>query len=225
MRSLRFDPAHFKKIILFICLFLAVLGLCGCTWFLWFRRVGFSLRSLLLLPSTGSRLEGFSSWQHMGFSCSGACGIFPDQGSNSCLLCWRRRILIHCTTREVLPSPPFSSSSTFPVKFCTCCKMDPADLVDEKESSDQPDGPTLASTPHGTWSSLSICSGPRPPCLGRGEAAPVCSLCCPLEPLTVPTSPTLPRLSALVLVWDGNSRPLDSLQGMSWPAGVPVSLF
>ena len=39
----------------------------------------------------------------------------------------------------------------------------------------------------------------------------------------VPTSPTLPRLSALVLDLVGNSQPLDSLQGMSWPAGVLVS--
>ena len=65
----------------------------------------------------------------------------------------------------------FSSSSTFPVKSCTCCKMAPADLVDEKESSDQLDGPTLASTPHGTWASPSICGGPRPPCLGKGRSS------------------------------------------------------
>ena len=32
-------------------------------------------------------------------SCSAACGIFPDQGSNPCPLLWER-ILNHCTTRE-----------------------------------------------------------------------------------------------------------------------------
>ena len=35
-----------------------------------------------------------------GLSCSAACGIFPDQGSNPCPLHWR--ILNHCATREVL---------------------------------------------------------------------------------------------------------------------------
>ena len=49
--------------------------------------VGFSLRWLLLLRSTGSRRAGFSScsmWASVvvahGFSCSVACGILPDQG-------------------------------------------------------------------------------------------------------------------------------------------------
>ena len=36
-----------------------------------------------------------------GLSCSAACGIFPDQGSNPCP-CIGRRILSHCATREVL---------------------------------------------------------------------------------------------------------------------------
>ena len=57
----------------------------------------------LLLWSTGSRLTGFSgcnTWVHQlqstgsvfvlqGFSCSVACGIFPDQGSNPCPLHWQ----------------------------------------------------------------------------------------------------------------------------------------
>ena len=34
-----------------------------------------------------------------GLSCSAACGIFPDQGSNPCPLHWRRS-LNHCVTRE-----------------------------------------------------------------------------------------------------------------------------
>ena len=34
-----------------------------------------------------------------GLSCSSACGIFPDQGSNPCP-CIGRQILNHCATRE-----------------------------------------------------------------------------------------------------------------------------
>ena len=59
------------------------------------RCVGFSLQWLLLLQSTGSRRAGFSScgsWAlerrlsscGTGLSCSTACGIFLDQGSNPC---------------------------------------------------------------------------------------------------------------------------------------------
>ena len=50
--------------------------------------MGFSLQWLLLLQSTGSRHAGFSSCGH-GLSCSAACGIFPDQGSNPCPLHWQ----------------------------------------------------------------------------------------------------------------------------------------
>ena len=69
---------------------------------------GFSLQWLLLLWSTGSRHAGFSScgtrvsvvvahWLKSagsvvvahGLSCSTACGIFPDQGSNPCPLHWQ----------------------------------------------------------------------------------------------------------------------------------------
>ena len=45
------------------------------------RCAGFSLRWLLLLQRTGSRAHGLS--------CSAARGIFPDQGSNLCLLNWQ----------------------------------------------------------------------------------------------------------------------------------------
>ena len=91
------------------------------------RFARFSLRWLLLLRSTGSRCVGFSSfgtWAQQlwltgsvvvahrpqstssvvvanGLSCSVARGIFPDQESNLCP-CIGRRILNHCTTREVL---------------------------------------------------------------------------------------------------------------------------
>ena len=41
-----------------------------------------------LLQSTGSRRAGSAIVAH-GPSCSGACGIFPDQGSNPCPLHWQ----------------------------------------------------------------------------------------------------------------------------------------
>ena len=54
---------------------------------------GFSLRWLLLLRNTGSRHAGFSGCGlqalELRFSCSTACGIFPDQGSNPCPLHWQ----------------------------------------------------------------------------------------------------------------------------------------
>ena len=46
---------------------------------------GLSLSRPLLLRSTGSRRAGSSIVAH-GPSCSAACGIFPDQGSNPCSL-------------------------------------------------------------------------------------------------------------------------------------------
>ena len=42
----------------------------------------------LLLRSTGSRCAGSAIVAH-GPSCSAACGIFPDQGSNPCPLHWQ----------------------------------------------------------------------------------------------------------------------------------------
>ena len=42
----------------------------------------------LLLRSTGSRHAGPAIVAH-GPSCSAACGIFPDQGSNPCPLHWQ----------------------------------------------------------------------------------------------------------------------------------------
>ena len=84
------------------------------------QHMAFSLRWLLLLWSTGSRCVGFSScdmWASVvvvrelqsagsvvvahGLSCSAACGIFTDQGSNPCPL-HRRQTLNHCATREAL---------------------------------------------------------------------------------------------------------------------------
>ena len=87
-----------------IYLFLTLLGVCCCMGF-------FSSYSVW-----ASRCGGFSCCEgqavgHMGFSscgskaleyslnsyrlnCSAACGIFPDQGSNSCLLHWQAGSLL-----------------------------------------------------------------------------------------------------------------------------------
>ena len=52
------------------------------------RCAGLSLSSPLLLRSTGSRRPGSAVVAH-GLSCSVACGILPDQGSNPCPLHWQ----------------------------------------------------------------------------------------------------------------------------------------
>ena len=52
------------------------------------RCTGLSLTRPLLLRSTGSRHAGSVIVAH-GPSCSTACGIFPDQGSNPCPLHWQ----------------------------------------------------------------------------------------------------------------------------------------
>ena len=52
------------------------------------RCVGRSVSRPLLLRSTGSRRAGSVVVAH-GPSCSTACGIFPDQGSNPCPLHWQ----------------------------------------------------------------------------------------------------------------------------------------
>ena len=52
------------------------------------RCAGLSLSWPLLLQSTGSRSAGSVVVAH-GPSCSAACGIFPDQGSNPCRLHWQ----------------------------------------------------------------------------------------------------------------------------------------
>ena len=52
------------------------------------RCTGLSLSRPLLLQSTGSRRAGSVTVAH-GPSCSAACGIFPDQGSNLCPLHWQ----------------------------------------------------------------------------------------------------------------------------------------
>ena len=52
------------------------------------RCAGLSLSRPLLLRSPGSRRAGSVVVAH-GPSCSVACGIFPDQGSNPCPLHWQ----------------------------------------------------------------------------------------------------------------------------------------
>ena len=52
------------------------------------RCAGLSPSRPLLLRSTGSRRAGSVVVAH-GLSCSAACGIFPDQGSNPCALHWQ----------------------------------------------------------------------------------------------------------------------------------------
>ena len=52
------------------------------------RCAGLSLLRPLLLRSTSSRSAGSVVVAH-GPSCSAACGIFPDQGSNPCPLHWQ----------------------------------------------------------------------------------------------------------------------------------------
>ena len=52
------------------------------------RCAGLSLSRPLPLRSTGSRRAGSVVVEH-GLSCSAACGIFPDQGSNPCPLHWQ----------------------------------------------------------------------------------------------------------------------------------------
>ena len=52
------------------------------------RCAGLSLSRPLLLRSTSSRRAGSVAVAH-GPSCSAACGILPDQGSNPCPLHWQ----------------------------------------------------------------------------------------------------------------------------------------
>ena len=82
---------------LFIYLFLAVLGLhfcvrafssCGKWGPLFIAVRGPLIIAASLVGSTGSRRAGSVVVAH-GPSCSIACGIFPDQGSNPCPLHWQ----------------------------------------------------------------------------------------------------------------------------------------
>ena len=80
---------------------------------LWLQCAGFSLWRLLFLQTTGSRARRLQKLWQMGtvvavpglqstgsivgvhgLSCSEACGIFPDQGSNPCVLHWQANYLL-----------------------------------------------------------------------------------------------------------------------------------
>ena len=95
--------SHLKTRIFFLILFiyLFIFGCVGssflCEAFLLLRRAGgysslrcagVSLSRPLLLRSTGSRRAGSVVVSH-GPSCSAACGILPDQGSNPCPVHWQ----------------------------------------------------------------------------------------------------------------------------------------
>ena len=85
--------------------------------------VGLSLSRPLLLRSTGSRCAGSVVVAH-GPSCSAACGIFPDQGSNLCPLHWQAdsQPLCHQGSPQVLKSssPQHSYQFTHSSKG-NCC--------------------------------------------------------------------------------------------------------
>ena len=90
------DPAFLFFFL--INLFLAALGLRCCVWAFFLVAVsggysslpcaGLSLRWPLSSWSTGSRCAGSVVVAH-GLSCSAACGIFLNQGSNPCPLHWQ----------------------------------------------------------------------------------------------------------------------------------------
>ena len=105
----------FKK----FCLYLSVLGLC--CW----------VRAFSSCGERASHRSGFSCVERAfgtralivmahGISCSTACGIFLDQGSNVCPLI-TRWILNHWTTREV--PRMFHLSVLFDVNSCTYNKI------------------------------------------------------------------------------------------------------
>ena len=92
------------------------------------RCAGLSLSRPLPLRGTGSRRAG-SAIVAQGLSCSAACGIFPDQGSNSCPLHWQAdsQPLRHqgspgCSIlnyhQQCTRVPNFSTSSPTLVIFC-----------------------------------------------------------------------------------------------------------
>ena len=87
------------------------------------RCTGLSLSRPLLLRSTGSRRTGSVIVTH-GPSCSTACGIFPDQGSNSCPLHWQADSQPLCHQGSPLNLFFFNGILTFlgpsssPYKFC-----------------------------------------------------------------------------------------------------------
>ena len=94
------------------------------------RCAGLSPSRPLLLRSTGSRRTGSVVVTH-GPSCSAACGIFPDQGSNPCPLHWQAdsQPLCHQGSPEIIfklldgyAHGSFSSSDHYIFQFnLHCC--------------------------------------------------------------------------------------------------------
>ena len=76
------------------------------------RCAGLSLSRPLLLRSTGSRRAGSVVMAH-GPSCSAACGIFPDQGSNPCPLHWQADSQPLCHQGSPCPSNLISLCELF----------------------------------------------------------------------------------------------------------------
>ena len=85
------------------------------------RCAGLSLSRPLLLRSTGSRRAGSVIVAH-GPSCSAACGIFPNQGSNPCPLHWQAdsQPLRHQGSPVEFSKLPFLLlCSSFPISLTT----------------------------------------------------------------------------------------------------------
>ena len=80
---------YFFKVYSFIYLFLAVLGLRCCAWA--FSSCGARASQCGGFSCCGARALGARTSVAVahGLSCSVACGIFPDQGSNLCPLHWQ----------------------------------------------------------------------------------------------------------------------------------------
>ena len=92
---------HLLQHLLFVDIFFLIYGCVGssflCEGFLSLWQAGATLHrgarashhhGLTLLRTAGSRRAGSVTVAH-GPSCSAACGIFPDQGSNPCPLHWQ----------------------------------------------------------------------------------------------------------------------------------------
>ena len=107
------------------------------------RCVGLSLSRPLLLRSTGSRRTGSVAVAH-GPSCSAACGIFPDQGSNPCPLHWQAEsqplrhqgsphdgLLIPKKILFIRDIPPGNSGGRIPRTLSVC--LAPGDGLEDKE--------------------------------------------------------------------------------------------
>ena len=76
-------PIYLFLVVLGLCCFARAFSRCGEWGYFSLWCMGFSLWWLLLLWSTGSVVVAHR------LSCSMACRIFPDQGSNPCTLHWQ----------------------------------------------------------------------------------------------------------------------------------------